>query len=94
MMRWIALALLALLAACGDVEPFQGSPRPAPPDAVEAGERIGICYNGFFSTPEKVRAAAAEACGPQATPQPLKQDMRFNCPLLTPIRATFLCVPE
>jgi hypothetical protein len=24
----------------------------------------------------------------------LKQDMRFNCPLLTPIRATFLCIPE
>ena len=93
--RWGTLLLLTLLLGCsGDLEPFQGAPRPKPRGAIEAGERIGICYNGLFSTPEKVRAAAADACGPDARAEPLTQDMRLNCPILTPVRATFLCVAE
>ena len=90
---WPLLALLVAGCGAGDLAPYQGLPRPAPAGTVETGERIGICYNALFSTPAKVRAAAADACGPESIPELLHQDMRLNCPLMTPVRATFLCVP-
>ncbi len=93
--RIAALASLFLAAGCaGDVEPFQGLPRPRAVPNDQPGERIGICYNSFFTTTEKVSSLAAEACGRDAVPQLVRQDMRLNCPLLTPVRATFLCVSQ
>jgi hypothetical protein len=88
------LALVMLTASCGSlVEPFQGVPR-LPEGSADIGDRIGVCYNKIFSTPEQVRVVAAEACGPDTTPQLLEQDLRLSCPLLTPARATFQCLPE
>lgn len=87
------LALVVLTASCGSlVEPFQGVPRL--PEGGDIGDRIGVCYNKMFSTPEQVRVVAAEACGPDTEPQLIDQDLRLSCPLLTPVRATFQCLPE
>jgi hypothetical protein len=95
-MRRFGLCLCALLpGACGSlVAPFEGVPRDPDPGTVEAGPRIGVCYNAVFTTPQEVRRVAQEACGSSTTPQPVKQDMRLICPLLTPVRATFVCTPE
>lgn len=94
--RTVPLCLLALLpSACGSfVAPFEGPPRPATSGVVEAGPRIAVCYNAMFTTPQEVRRTAEEACGPDTIPQPVGQDMRLNCPLLTPVRASFVCAPE
>jgi hypothetical protein len=48
----------------------------------------------MFATPDAVRHIAEEACGTGSEPRPVEQDMRLSCPLLTPIRATFVCTPE
>jgi hypothetical protein len=47
----------------------------------------------MFTTPDAVRAVAEEACTGIGAPQLVEQDMRLACPLLTPTRATFACLP-
>jgi hypothetical protein len=95
-MRRVGLCLCALLpSACGSqVAPYEGVPREPELGTTDAGPRVGVCYNAMFTTPEAVRRVAQEACGASATPQPVEQDMRLICPLLTPVRATFVCMPE
>ncbi len=95
-MRFFGLCLCALLpSACGSlVAPYESVPREPEPGTIEAGPRIGVCYNAMFTTPQEVRRVAQEACGSSATPQPVEQDMRLSCPLLTPVRASFVCTPE
>jgi hypothetical protein len=97
---WSTLLLLAglslLPSACGGlVAPFEGVPRLPEPGVIDAGPRVGVCYNAMFTTPQEVRRLAREACGSSGTPQPIEQDMRLaGCPLLTPVRASFVCTPE
>jgi hypothetical protein len=93
--RRLSLGLCLLLSACGSfVEPFEGVPRLPEPGAVEAGPRIAVCYNAMFATPAAVRRVAEEACGSGTIAQFAGQDMRLSCPLLTPVRASFICTPE
>jgi hypothetical protein len=83
-----------LLYGCSSIfVPFEGTPHPAETKAATEN-RIGVCYNGWFSEPEKVRAVAAAACGPGQKPVLVTQDMYLTCPLLDPVRATFSCVAE
>ena len=88
-----ALALLAL-AGCSAVEPFDTTPRLPPKVQVTETDRVAVCYNRFFTSPDRVRAIALDSCGPGMTPVLLGQDMRMACPVMTPIRATFQCTPE
>jgi hypothetical protein len=89
------LLIAAALGACSGPQPFQTRPQAAPGGSkAEAGTRVGVCYNAMFSTPESVQATAAEACGPDQSPELVGQDMRLACPLLTPTRATYLCKPR
>jgi hypothetical protein len=74
--------------------PYEGFPRPVPIGVVEEGPRVAVCYNALFATPEAVRSIAEEACGSGTIPKPIGQDMRLNCPLLTPVRANFVCAPD
>jgi hypothetical protein len=48
----------------------------------------------MFATPAQVHAVAVDACGPDATPQLIDQDQRLACPVLTPVRATYQCLPN
>ena len=87
-----AATLLALLSGCGSTfQPYESVPRIPGFDPTAADNRVGICYNALFTTPEKVLESAGEACGPGQTASLEKQDLRFACPLLLPIRATFYC---
>jgi hypothetical protein len=92
--RCIGAALLLALGGCGSVEPFDSLPRLPGKVLLTESDRVGVCYNGFFTTPDRVRAIAVESCGPGMTPVLLGQDMRFACPMMTPIRATFQCTPD
>jgi hypothetical protein len=93
--RCLFLAVCLFLGACGGlVAPFEGVPRPAERGVAEAGPRVAVCYNAMFTTPASVRRVAEEACGSDALPQPVGQDVRLSCPLLTPVRATFICTPD
>ena len=94
--RLALLALGGLVSACGSlVAPFEGvPPLAAPPSIAADSQRVAVCYNKMFSTPEQVRAVAAEACGPNTEPQLIGQDMKLYCPVLTPVRAHFLCAEQ
>jgi hypothetical protein len=98
--RAARLALVLLTAAllttsCGSlVAPFQGLPRLEKGSGVDPGDRIAVCYNKMFATPAQVHAVAVDACGPDATPQLIEQDQRLACPVLTPVRATYQCLPN
>jgi hypothetical protein len=87
------LAFLLLLAGCSQAVPYEWSPREARKGPGESLPRVGVCYNAMFTTPEQVRATAEEACTGIGSPQLVEQDMRLACPLLTPVRATFACLP-
>jgi hypothetical protein len=90
------LGLAALASACASVVgPFEGlPPYEAPPGIAQESQRIAICYNKMFTTPEQIRAAAAEACGPNTEPQLIGQDLKLYCPVLAPARAHFVCNEE
>lgn len=90
--RWAFLALA--LSGCGLAAPFEGSPRAARVGEFDAGPRVGICYNALFTNADKVRKLAQDACGASADPKLASQDMQLTCPLLTPVRASFVCAPD
>jgi hypothetical protein len=92
-MRFPVLALAFALAGCSQAAPYEWVPREARKGPGESLPRIGVCYNAMFATPEAVRAVAEEACAGIGAPQLVEQDMRLACPLLTPTRATFACLP-
>jgi hypothetical protein len=92
-MRMILLALA--LAGCSEVStPYEWTALAPRKGADQSVPRVGVCYNAMFTTPEAVRATAAEACTGIGVPQLVEQDMRLGCPLFTPVRATFACLPE
>jgi len=89
------LGLALATAGCGSfLAPFEGVARLPRGDAVEAGPRVAICYNALFTTPAQVRKLAEDACGISAAPSFAAQDIRGLCPLMTPVRANFVCAPD
>jgi len=53
---------------------------------------VSVCYSRLSSTPQKVIAIAAQECGPDKPPSLVEQKWDLHsCPLMTPIRATFVC---
>ena len=94
--RAALVAGVALVAACGSfTAPFEGVPSLYPPEGVSAdSQRVAVCYNKLFTTPEQVRAVAVEACGADSDPQLIGQDVKLDCPVMTPVRAQFICTPE
>ena len=53
---------------------------------------VSICYSRLSSTPQKVIAIAAQECGSDKPPSLVEQKWDLHsCPLMTPIRATFVC---
>ena len=94
--RLSCMIAVAMLAGCGSLTaPFEGVPSLIPPAGVSAdSQRVAVCYNKLFATPEQIRAVAIEACGTDSDPQLIGQDIRLDCPVMTPVRAQFLCAPE
>jgi hypothetical protein len=53
---------------------------------------VSVCYSRLSSTPDKVIAIAARECGPGKPPSLIEQTWDlYACPLMMPVRATFVC---
>lgn len=96
------LLLLALAQCRGDLSPYQTTPvtlNKTQQQAIATGSSppvtIGICYNAITTTAAQVRALAVQGCGTDGVPHAIERDFKLDfCPLLTPARATFACLPK
>ncbi len=53
---------------------------------------VSVCYSRLSSTPDKVIAIAARECGSGKPPSLIEQKWDlYACPLMMPVRATFVC---
>jgi hypothetical protein len=96
----LALAALALAACAG--RPFPTAPAKTVQRAIDrqygpaaAGRPgvIALCYSRVANSQEEVLEEARYHCG-GAEPVPQDQDMVWTpCPLLQPVRASFICKP-
>ena len=90
-----AVAALVLLAGCSALEPYPVYPRAAETGEVDAGPRVGICYDTLVSSLAEVERAAQEECAPETVATYSSTDWYLQfCPLLLPARATFVCAPK
>jgi hypothetical protein len=89
----LAALLLGLTHCSGWLPPYETMPAPAHGSQSADAHRIAVCYNFFTTTPEQVRALAAQSCGADGTPRPVERDFGLvHCPVLLPARATFACI--
>jgi hypothetical protein len=86
---------LAALCGCSTLDPYETIPLKQTPDT---RPHVGLCFDKFRSTPEKLLAAAQESCGKGMSAVPDGTDYGIEtldvCPVLLPGRATFSCVPQ
>lgn len=89
-----ATAAMAL-AGCSALDPYPTYPVQALPGETDAGPRVAICYDALVSGLGEVQAAAQQECAPNTAATPVGTDWRLQfCPLLLPVRATFVCAPN
>lgn len=90
----VSAMLAAALAACGALEPFATTPRPAE-QGQSKEQRVGVCYDTLATKQAEVTAEAQRQCPAGTTARRVDTDyLLLYCPLLLPGRATFACVPE
>jgi len=54
---------------------------------------VSVCYNRMVGTPDQVLDIAKQECG-QHSPVFVEQKWDlYSCPLMTPVRITFKCLP-
>jgi hypothetical protein len=89
---------LGALGGCSALDPYETIPLKQPSEAKDPRPRVGLCFDKFRSTPEKLLAAAQETCGKGMSAIPDGTDYGLGalqlCPVLLPGRATFICVPQ
>jgi len=89
----LSAALAATLTACG--APFVDSRREAGSTAMVGAstpDRPVICYAKGETTPEQLRALAAEVCAETDRVPRFEGESLGTCRLMQPWRATFACV--
>lgn len=92
----LVLALAVGLAACGspyvykkdefDRESETFGKTPADRDFVT------ICYSQWEGTPERALEIAEDECGKYGKTARFADQRFYNCPLNTPVEATFACI--
>ena len=89
------ISLLAALAGCSTLEPYETYPRAARPGEDAALTRVAICYDTFVSSLDQVQAAAQQECAADTVATYSSTDWYLQlCPLLLPARATYICTPK
>ena len=97
-----ALAVLAtlVLAACGGPAPYVftedefNRDRPGFGQEPKNRDNVEICYNSHSTTPSDILAMAAAECGKYGKQAVFRYHEYMQCPVLTPARAHFDCVPK
>jgi len=91
-----AFGLLCALAltACSALQPYPTYPAAALPGETDPGPRVAICYDTLVSSLDQVKAAAQQECAANTEATAVRADWHLDyCPLLLPVRATFVCSP-
>jgi hypothetical protein len=89
------LALLVLTSCRGTLQPYPTVPPDPRPGEADAGPRVAICYDTIVSSLDQVQATAQRECAANTQATPLRTDWYLQyCPLLLPVRATFVCTPN
>jgi hypothetical protein len=98
--RQMALLLPLILFGCsGGLAPYVHNPaefnRDSPNFAKEPTDiaDVAICYNSSSSTPQDILALAESTCAQFGKVARFDRQDLLQCPLLTPARAFFQCVP-
>jgi hypothetical protein len=99
-LRQLALLLPLILFGCsGGLAPYVHNPgefdRNSPTFAKAPTDlsRVAICYNSSSSTPQDILALAESSCAQFGKIDRFDHQNLLQCPLLTPARAFFQCVP-
>ena len=86
--------LLIAVALLGGCDPYATLPR-GHKAGQPIGPRVGICYNGLRSSSDQVQAEAQRECAANTLAEPVDADWYMEtCPLLLPVRATFVCTAK
>ena len=97
--RLIAILLPVFLVGCSGLAPYVHNPnefnRNAPNFGKEPADmaQVAVCYNGSTTTPQDVLALAESTCRKFGKTAKFERQDIMQCPLLTPARAHFSCVP-
>jgi hypothetical protein len=93
--RALALAAGAALFGCANLAPYATAPPALAPGKSAPGPRVAICFDGFAGSRAAVQARAQRECPAHTAATFLADDLRLNhCPVLLPVRATFLCAAK
>lgn len=102
-MRWFLFPTLILAlaaAACSVPEPYIYTAgeydRTRPDFGREPTDRetVAICYNKRNATPAQILQMAQTECAKFQKVARLSGQGRLDCPITTPIRAVFACLPS
>lgn len=92
----LVLALAVGLAACGS--PYVYKKDEFDRESETFGETpedrdfVTICYSHWESTPERALEIAEDECGKYGKTARFADQRFYNCPLNTPVEATFACI--
>lgn len=90
------LVLAMGLAACGSPYVYKKDEfdRESDKFGKEPEDRnfVTICYSHWESTPEQALEIAESECGKYGKTARLTDQRFYNCPLTTPVEATFSCI--
>jgi hypothetical protein len=90
-----AIAVAVALAGCAALDPYPTYPRYPETDTHDKGPRVAICYDALVSSAALVQRAAQRECAADSLATRVDTDLLLQyCPLLLPVRATFVCVPK
>jgi hypothetical protein len=92
--RLAGLLLAMFVTGCTALNPFPTGPLAADPKGTDSRPRVAICYNPWKTPPEKVQEMGRAQCLDGAAAEKVGVDYHLDdCPVLTPARATFVCIP-
>ena len=93
--RHIAVLVATLLTGCSATAPFATYPLQPRPGVIDLRTRVAICYNTLRTSSERVQELGQAECIGDAVAELIDTDYRVDiCPLATPGRATFACMPK
>jgi len=85
----VAAALIGCSSTFAPYATIASNPQPG-----DAGPRVAICYNTMHTPLATVHDQAQRECPTNTVAEPADTDFYMQvCPLLLPLRASFICTP-